>query len=124
MKLNQSDRALEHIQSCMQKGLEISSSLVLIPTFGTVALYLDNQGDLERAVEIYALASRYPWIDKSQWYHDVIEGPLTTLTASLSPTVIATAQKRGRERDLENIVQELLVDLRESKSVFEKTEEP
>jgi hypothetical protein len=58
---------------------------------------LADQGDLERRIEIYALASRYPWIEKSQWYQDVIEAPLKNLTAHLSFDVIAAAKKRGRE---------------------------
>jgi predicted ATPase/DNA-binding SARP family transcriptional activator len=111
LNLNQPDQAKEHIWDGLNIGMEISSALVHIPSLGAAALYLADQGDLERAVEIYALASRYPWIAKSQWYQDVIEAPLKNLTAHLSFEVIAAAKKRGRERDLKGTVQELLTEL-------------
>jgi hypothetical protein len=91
--------------------MEISSAMVHLISLGAAALYLADRGDLERGVEIYALVSRYPWIDKSQWFQDVIKGPLNSQTVSLPPDAIAGAQKRGRERDLEETVRELLAEL-------------
>lgn len=111
LNMNQPKQAKGHIRVGLQKGLDISSYLVLIPALGAAALYLADQGDLERGIEIYALASRHPWIGKSRWYQDVIEEPLINLTASLSPEVIAAARKRGRERDIDKTVQELLAEL-------------
>jgi tetratricopeptide (TPR) repeat protein len=111
LNLNQPDKAKEHIWDGLKIGMEISSAMVHLHTLGAAALYLANRGDLERAVEIYALARRYPWIAKSQWHQDVIEAPLSTMTSSLSPEIIAAAQERGRERDLGETVQELLLEL-------------
>jgi tetratricopeptide (TPR) repeat protein len=111
LKLNRTERAKEHIQDSFQIGVKINSILVHIPTLGAAALYLANGGNLERAVEIYALASRYPLIAKSKWFQEVIEAPLNSMTASLSPEVIFTAQERGRERDLDETVKELLAEL-------------
>jgi tetratricopeptide (TPR) repeat protein len=111
LKSNKPDRSKVHILNGLLKGMEIKSAIVLLYAISCAALFLANQGDLERAVEIYALAKRYPWIAKSQWYQDVIEAPLNTLTDSLLPEVIATAQQRGRERDLEETVQELITEL-------------
>jgi tetratricopeptide (TPR) repeat protein len=105
------EQAKEHIRDSFHIGVKINSILVHIPTLGAAALYLAYGRSLERAVEIYALASRYPWIAKSKWCQDVIEAPLTSLTASLSTEAIAAAQERGRERDLEAAVQELLNEL-------------
>jgi predicted ATPase len=111
LKLNQPDQAKEHIRVGLRKGLEISSSIAQVHALSATAFFLAGQGDRERAVEIYALASRYPRISKSQWYQDIIEHPLATLTSSLPAEVIAAAQKRGRERDLEETVRELLIEL-------------
>jgi predicted ATPase/DNA-binding SARP family transcriptional activator len=108
IRLYQPKQAKEHIHDSLRKGVQISSAMVFLKTLGAAALYLADGGDLERGVEIYALARRYHWIAKSQWQKDVVERPLTSLTAPLSPEVIAAAQKRGRERDLGETVQELL----------------
>jgi predicted ATPase/DNA-binding SARP family transcriptional activator len=108
---NQPKQAKGHIRFGLQKGVEIGSSMAQISASCAAAFFLAEQGDLEGGVEIYAMASRYPWIGKSQWYQDVIGDPLTTLTASLPAEVISAAQKRGRERDLEETVIELLAEL-------------
>ena len=107
-KLNKSDQAKEHIRVGLRKGLEIGSSVVQLYSISATVLFLADQAEIERAVEIYALTSRYPWIRNSQWNQDVIERPLSTLTSSLPAEVIEAAQKRGRERDLQDTVQELL----------------
>jgi DNA-binding SARP family transcriptional activator/predicted ATPase len=109
--LGQLEMGRGYLLLALEKGIEINSAIVHIFTLPGVALLLAKNGDLERAVEIYALAARYPWIDKSQWYQDIILSPLTTKTKSLPPRVIADAQKRGRERDLVNTIQELLAAL-------------
>jgi predicted ATPase len=109
--LGQPDRGRGYLLRALEMGVEINSKIVHIFALPEVAFLLAEGGDLERATEIYALASRYPWISKSQWFQDVIGGPLATLTASLSSEVIAAAQQRGRERDLDNTVQELMAEL-------------
>ena len=76
-----------------------------------VALLLSGEGDIERAVELYALASRYPHVANSRWYEDVAEVHITTAAAGLPPEVVTAAQERGRARDLDATAQELLVEL-------------
>jgi tetratricopeptide (TPR) repeat protein len=112
LKFDRPEQAKEYIRDSFQIGVKINSILVHIPTLGAAALYLAYSESLERAVEIYALASRYPLIAKSKWCQDLIERPLTSLTASLSPEVITAAQERGRKRDLDETVKELLAELR------------
>ena len=69
------------------------------------------QGQAERAVELYALAWRFPAVSNSRWCQDVFGQPLAAVAASLPPEVIATAQARGRARDVWATVQELLEEL-------------
>jgi tetratricopeptide (TPR) repeat protein len=111
INLGQPEQGRRYLLRALEMGVEIKSTIVHIFTLPGVALLLAEGGDLECAVEIYALASRYRWIDKSKWFQDIIEGPLTIITAPLSPRVIAAAQQRGRERDLGNTVQELIAEL-------------
>lgn len=78
-----------------------------------VALLLADQGEQERAVELYALASRYPFVANSCWFEDVAGSHIAAVAATLPPEVVAAAQDRGRVRDLEATVAELLVELGE-----------
>jgi hypothetical protein len=64
-------------------------------------------------VELYALASRYPVVANSQWYEDVAGKQIAAVAATLPPDVVAAAQERGRARDLEATVAELLAELGE-----------
>ena len=65
----------------------------------------------ERAVEIYALASRYPFVANSRWFYDVFGRHIDAIAANLPPEVAEAARERGRARDLQATVKELLVEL-------------
>jgi tetratricopeptide (TPR) repeat protein len=108
LKLNKP--AKEHVINGLRKGLALSSSIAQLLALSATALLFADQGKYERAVEIYALARQNSMIAKSQWYQDVIETPITNMTASLPPEVIAAAQQRGQERDREATVEELLAE--------------
>ena len=47
------------------------------------ALILASEGEVERAVELYALASRYPLVAKSRWFADVAGNTLEEVAATL-----------------------------------------
>ena len=63
---------------------------------------------VESAVELYALASRYPFVANSRWFEDVAGKYITVAAVALPPDVVAAAQARGRARDLWATVEELL----------------
>ena len=70
---------------------------------------LAHEGRGERAVELAALALHHP-----RSHFEVTKRAqrlLEELETSLSPGIFAAAQARGRARDLEATVQELLVEL-------------
>ena len=76
-----------------------------------VARLLAQQGQTERAVEIYALASRYPYVANSRWYQDLVGQYMESVGASLPPEVREAAQARGRARDLSATAEELATTL-------------
>ncbi len=76
-----------------------------------IALLLADLGKKERALELYALASRYPLVANSRWFEDVAGRRIAAVAATLPPEVVAAAQERGRARDLEATVAELLAEL-------------
>jgi tetratricopeptide (TPR) repeat protein len=74
------------------------------------ALMLVNQGKVEQAVEIYALACTYGHVANSQWYEDVVGQPVAEAAAALPPDVVAAAQERGRARDVQATLEELIAE--------------
>ena len=84
---------------------------VLLETVPATALLLADAGKHERAVELYALASRYPFVANSRWFEDVFGRHIAAIAATLPPEVAEAARERGRARDLEETVKELLAEL-------------
>jgi tetratricopeptide (TPR) repeat protein len=85
-------------------------SMLALPA---VALLLVDRGEVERAVELYGLASRYEFVANSRWFEDVAGRHIAEVAATLPPEVVAAAQERGRARDLDATVAELLAELEE-----------
>jgi hypothetical protein len=81
-----------------------------------IALLLADQGENERAVEFYALASCYPVVANSRHFEDLAGRHIAAVAAALPPDAVAAAQERGRARDLWDTAAELLVELGEQQS--------
>jgi tetratricopeptide (TPR) repeat protein len=106
---------LSEAQTHLCKGLQITAEIRDLPTpmhaLPVAALLLADLGRGERAVEIYALASRYGFVANSRLWEDIAGHEIAALAATLPPEVVAAAQERGRARDLWATVEELLVEL-------------
>jgi tetratricopeptide (TPR) repeat protein len=78
-------------------------------TFVDVARVLAKQGDQERALELLTLVMnhRFSW----QIFKDEAAPLITELEAELPPDVVAASRERGRARDLDTTVAELLDEL-------------
>lgn len=93
--------------------------MAVITALPATALLLAGQGEPERAVELYALASRHPYVANSRWFEDVFGQQIATIAEALPPKAISAAQERGRARDLWATAKELLTELE-----TQKEEEP
>ena len=85
--------------------------LPLLWALPATALLLASEGEKERAVELYALASRYPLVAQSRWFADVVGKQIAAAAETLPAGRVAILQARGRTRDLEAAVTELLAEL-------------
>jgi predicted ATPase/DNA-binding SARP family transcriptional activator len=83
----------------------------LLASLPGVALALADCGNVERAVEVYALATRYAMVANSRWFEDVAGRHIAAAAKALPPDTVAAAQERGRARDLWATAQELLAEL-------------
>jgi tetratricopeptide (TPR) repeat protein len=109
--LFQLPQAQQHLYEALQTAAEIGFFMPLMYALPAIALLLADQDEKERAVELYALASRYPFVANSCWFEDVAGRHIAAVAATLPPDVAAAAQARGQARDLEATVAELLAEL-------------
>ena len=82
-----------------------------------IALLLIDNGQIERAIELYELTQRYPLIQKALWFYTVYGQYVDAAAAVLPEEVAEAARARGRERDLFATAAELLQEL-DSKSAI------
>jgi tetratricopeptide (TPR) repeat protein len=113
--LGQLDRAREHLCEALHTGTEIGAFFPLMFGLPMAALLLLDRGQIERAVEVYALASRHAFVANSRWFEDVFGRRIAAAAKSLPAEVVAAAQQRGRARDLWETAKELLAELEAAK---------
>jgi predicted ATPase/DNA-binding SARP family transcriptional activator len=106
-------RASEHLYQGLKITIEIGFALWNLWWVASIALLLADEGEIERAVELYALACRYPYVSNSRWFKDICGKHIAAVAATLPPDVVAAAQERGRARDLQATMEELLEELGE-----------
>jgi tetratricopeptide (TPR) repeat protein len=87
------------------------ASLPVVIALPGTALLLADRGEVTRAVELYALACRHPFVANSCWFEDVAGRYIAAAMASLPPEEVGAAQERGRGRDLWATAEELLEEL-------------
>jgi tetratricopeptide (TPR) repeat protein len=103
--------ARQHLYEALRIGTEIGAFMPLITALPAKALLLADRGERARAVELYALASRYPFVGRSRWFEDVAGRELSAVGEALPPEVVTAAEERGRARDLWATAEELLIEL-------------
>jgi tetratricopeptide (TPR) repeat protein len=113
LRLNQLVQARQRLIQTLRTVAEGETYITRTFALPAVGLLLAKQGKTVYAVEIYALASRYPFVANSRWFQDVVGKHIAAETATLPPDVVAAAQERGQARDLEATVAELLAELEE-----------
>lgn len=104
-------QAWDHLFRALQIGVALGDDRPRTRALPLLALLLIDRGEVALAAELYALASRHPYVANSHWFEDVVGKHIAAAAAALPPEVVAAAQKRGRERDLEATVAELLAEL-------------
>jgi tetratricopeptide (TPR) repeat protein len=74
-----------------------------------VAAYLYAiDGQAELAVTLYASARQYPFVDKSQWFADVVGKQVNDAAAGIFPEAVATARERGQKMDLSETAESIM----------------
>jgi DNA-binding SARP family transcriptional activator/predicted ATPase len=111
-KLGDTPGARQRLFHALEIVQESGAVLPLLWALPAMALLLAGDGENERAVELYALASRYPLVAESRWFADVIGNEIAAAAAALSAERVSVLEERGRNRDLQATAEELLSELR------------
>jgi tetratricopeptide (TPR) repeat protein len=104
-------QARKFCHQAFETAIKQITSLHLPDAVALMALLLADENEGERAETLFALACRYPRVGKSQWWEDVAGKRIAAVATTLPPDVVAAAQERGRARDLDATVRELLEEL-------------
>jgi tetratricopeptide (TPR) repeat protein len=109
--LGQPALARGHLREALRAAAETLAWPTAVAALAGTALIVAGEGAPTRAVELYALASRYPYVGNSRFWEDVVGRHIAAATATLPQDVVAAARERGRARDLGATVAELLAEL-------------
>jgi hypothetical protein len=111
-KLGQHRRAKRHLCEALWIAADIGAWFPAMIALPAIALFLADQGEVERAVELYALISRYPPVVNSRAFEDLAGRHIAALAKALPPDVTVAARQRGRAREVEATVVELFLELK------------
>ena len=103
-------QARDNVVQALRWAADRGSFLALAEVLPATARLLLEQDEMARAVEIYELACTLPHVGNSQWYADVVGKPIAEAAASLPPDVVAAARERGRARDMQATLEELIAE--------------
>ncbi|HEU5099909.1 MAG TPA: tetratricopeptide repeat protein, partial [Roseiflexaceae bacterium] len=104
-------QARRHAVTALRMVLKIRIWFTMLYSLWPIALLLADDGDLERAAELYALTERVYAPRNDAWSHDIARGELAEIAAALPVDVAAAAQARGQALDLWATARELLAEL-------------
>lgn len=93
-------------------ALVLGTTLHLAPGLAAAARLLAAAGEGERAVALYALACREPYVANSRWSGELVGQPVATRAEALPSEVVAVARARGEAGDLREAGEELLQELK------------
>ena len=94
--------------------IEVHSSQAPLEAFVQIAFILcqeDEDRSRERVVELYSLATRYPYVSNSHWIMDTAGSEIEKSFGDLPVNVIEAARKRGRTLEIWSAAVALHADL-------------
>ena len=109
--LDQWTRARERLSMALQVASERHYAFPIMYGLPALSLLLAREGETERAVELYEMALRYPLVARSRWIAGVAGSQIETAATDLPAEAIAEAQARGRARNIQAMLVELLAEL-------------
>ena len=110
LRLNEPGQARQRLAEALLITKELHDSVTAIFILPCAFLFLVQEGKIDLAQELYALASLYPFFTNTAFIQDLVREPFIALSNEVQPEVVAAAEQRGRQRDLWATIDELLVE--------------
>jgi len=104
-------KAQRNLLEAIQIATRMKEFMFLATMLPAAALLVAKKGKVERAVHLYEMASKHPFVGKSQWYTEVVGNRIEEMAKSLPFEVVETARQRSREKDPWKAAEELLAEL-------------
>jgi tetratricopeptide (TPR) repeat protein len=103
-----------HFYEAVKLAIPFEDFLSLTHALPGIALLFADQGEVERAVELYALAATQGIVANSKWFNDISGDAVARAAEKLPVEVVEAARERGQELDLWGTAEGLLVELEEA----------
>jgi tetratricopeptide (TPR) repeat protein len=104
-------RARTYLANSLRKAAEVQVQYPITHAIPAIALLYAVHGEIERAVELYALDKRYRRVANSHWFEDVVGKKIKSISSNLPLEIITAAENRGKKRDMQTTVRELIFEL-------------
>jgi len=104
-------QARPYLAEALQIGVGANSFLAIAIALSGVALLMARTGDVETAVELWALLSRYPMVSDAPLFQDIAGRYIVTAAAALPAEIAGAARERGLAGDLNAAATEMLARL-------------
>lgn len=92
--------ASQHLHEALQMSVDLNAIWSISWILPWVALLLAKRGEVERAVEVYAMATNLPMVVTSMWLAEFVEADIITACDNIPQEVITDLQERGKKADL------------------------
>jgi hypothetical protein len=106
--LNQPQQAAYHIGQILEGAKALSSHFLSYWALPVAALLLVDLGQYSRAVEVYSLVSRYPFVSNSLLFEDMVSKEIHQVKANMAPTMVESCRQSGENLPLWETVEELI----------------
>ncbi|MFW6097768.1 MAG: ATP-binding protein [Chloroflexota bacterium] len=110
-RLGRVGEARRRLAEAMRESMRQGVPHLVISALPAAAELVAEQGDVRRAVALYALACRYPFVANSGWFEDVMGGDVAEWESAIPADELETARERGRSRDLWQTAEALVSEL-------------
>ena len=98
--MNDLIQSRRYLYQALQMGIEADAFLSIVIALSGITLLLARLDDVERAVELWALLSRYPLVANALWFQDAVGRPIAAAAATLPPETVAAAKERALLQNL------------------------
>ena len=106
--LDQSRQAEIYLSEILCIAIDISGIYPILYILLAASLTLMKRGDIGLALEIFAMAERYPFVGNSRWFEDIAGREIAAIAKTLPPEIATAARERGQARDIWETAAELL----------------